>query len=226
MKNKLSIEKNPYLFKNKPDIIAEELREAILKGELKGGQQLKQEEIADAFHSSLIPVREGLRRLEAQGLVKFYPNKGAVVKELSIDEVREFFEIRILLEKGAIEFAVDNLNSEDIEYAESILKKMDDEQNRSNLSELNWKFHNTLYRGSNRGKLLELIENMHINVERYMRIYLLDMNYHPTSQEEHYKILEACKNKDKKTAGILLKQHMEKACKLLVEFLEKNKCES
>jgi len=220
MKKDKSIGARMNFYKNMPDIIAEALREAILNGELEGGRQLKQEEIAKHYNSSMTPIREALRRLEAQGLVKFYPNKGAIVSELSADEVKEIFEIRILLEKGALEFAIDNLNNDDIEYARSILQRMDNEKASKNLSELNWEFHNTLYKASNRQKLLEFIENAHVNVERYMRIYLLDMNYHSTSQQEHYKILEACRDKNKEIAGILLKQHMEKASKLLVEFLK------
>lgn len=205
--------------KNMPDIIAEALREAILNGELKGGESLKQEEIAGIFNASMIPVREALRRLEAQGLVKIFPNRGAIVSALSADEVRELFEIRILLEKGALEFAIDNLIDEDLTYAESILTQMDGITDGSTLSQLNWEFHFTIYKASGRMRLMELIENMHLNVERYMRIYLLDMHYHPTSQEEHYKLLEACKLKDSKTACSLLQNHMEKACNLLAEFL-------
>lgn len=220
MKKDKSIGGRMYSYKNMPDIIAEALKESILNGELEGGQQLKQEEIAKYYNSSMTPIREALRRLEAQGLVKFYPNKGAIVSELSADEVKEIFEIRILLEKGALEFAIDNLNNNDIEYARSILQRMDNERTSKNLSELNWEFHNTLYKASSRQRLLELIGHAHINVERYMRIYLLDMNYHSTSQQEHYKILEACKDKNKEIAGILLKQHMEKASKSLVEFLK------
>jgi len=222
METKSLIDKKLGHRKNMPDIIAEALREAIFNGELKGGQSLKQEEIAGMFSASLIPVREALRRLEAQGLVKIFPNRGAIVSELSADEVRELFEIRILLEKGALEFAIDNLTDEDLAYAESLLKQMDIITDGSTLSQLNWEFHFTLYKASGRMRLMELIENMHLNVERYMRIYLLDMHYHPTSQEEHYKLIKACRAKDSKAACALLQQHMEKACNLLAEFLSSN----
>ena len=206
--------------KTMPEVIAERLKESIINGELKGGQQLKQDEIAKSFNVSLIPVREALRILEVQGLVKIFPNKGAIVSEFSVNEVEEIFDIRILLEKGALEYAIDNLDDKDIEYAEYILSKMDDLVDEEHLSELNLQFHNVLYNASKKEILLELIRDMHIKVERYMRIYLLNMGYHKTSQDEHYKMLEACRYRDKKLAISLLEQHMEKAKKSLVTFLK------
>lgn len=206
--------------KTLPEVIAEKLKEAIIDETLKGGQQLKQDEIAKSFNSSMIPVREALRILEVQGFVKLYPNKGAIVSELSIEEVEEIFDIRIMLEKGALEFSIDHLDDKDIQYGEHILKKMDDLVNRENLSELNLQFHNVLYNASKKDILLGLISDMHIKIERYMRIYLLNMDFHQTSQEEHYKILQACKNKNKGLAIEILEQHMENAKQSLVTFLK------
>ncbi len=219
MKTNRFIEKKIERRKTIPEIIAERLKEAIINGELKGGQQLKQDEIAKSFNASMIPVREALRILEVQGLVKFYPNKGAIVNELSVEEVEEIFDIRIMLEKGALEYAIDNLDNKDIEYAEYILRKMDDLEDEEHLSELNLEFHNVLYNASKKEILLGLISDMHIKVERYMRIYLLNMGFHQASQYEHYKILEACKNKNKDLATRLLEQHMESAKQSLVTFL-------
>lgn len=205
-----------------PDIIAQALKEAVLNGEIKGGEQLKQEEIADSFNVSMTPVREALRRLEAQGLVKILPNKGAFVTKLSADEGREIFEIRILLEKGAIGFAIENLTQEDIGKAQKILDRMERENKGRELSRLNWEFHDTLYRASKRPVLLEMIHNLHINVERYMRLYLLDMEYHPTSQKEHYELLKACSEKNVKKAERVLEKHMKNASDTLVEFLRES----
>src|SRR5215218_3677877 len=82
-----------------PDRIAETLREEILRGEV----ELRQEELAQRFGVSRLPVRDALLRLEAQGLVHVYPNRGAFVISLSADEVTEIYEMRILLEGDIIE---------------------------------------------------------------------------------------------------------------------------
>ncbi|PLX30956.1 MAG: GntR family transcriptional regulator [Clostridiales bacterium] len=207
--------------KSMPDIIAEELKEAILTGKFKEGQALKQEEIAAMFETSLIPVREALRTLEVQGLVEFKINKGAFVSNLSVDEVKEIFEIRTMLESGAIEIAAENITGEDIEKAEAILDGMDNETDGKSLSRLNWKFHSIIYEASNRKKLIQMIAPLHANVERYMMLYLVDMKYHSTSQSEHRLILEACKNKNGKLASDILKAHLGLASEHLIEYLKR-----
>jgi len=73
-----------------------------LSGELSGGVQLKQEELSSKFNVSMSALREALKSLEAEGLVKFYPNRGAVVSELSAEEAQEIFDIRLYLELGAL----------------------------------------------------------------------------------------------------------------------------
>ena len=95
-----------------PDLIAETLREEILRGEVEPGQALRQEELAERFGVSRLPVRDALLRLEAQGLVHVYPNRGAFVVALSADEVREIYEMRILLEGDIIERAVPRMTAE------------------------------------------------------------------------------------------------------------------
>src|SRR3954470_16750413 len=96
-----------------PDLIAETLREEILRGVVAPGQALRQEELADRFGVSRLPVRDALLRLEAQGLVHVYPNRGAFVITLSADEVREIYEMRILLEGDLLERAVPKIGEDD-----------------------------------------------------------------------------------------------------------------
>src|SRR5437763_14723371 len=86
-----------------PDLIAETLRDEILRGAIPPGEALRQEELAERFGVSRLPVRDALLRLEAQGLVHVYPNRGAFVISLSADEVREVYEMRILLEGDLLE---------------------------------------------------------------------------------------------------------------------------
>jgi len=78
--------------------VADKLREKILNGELREGQQLRQDAIAAELRVSRIPVREALRQLEAEGLVTIIPHRGAVVSALSLEEIEELFEIRAVLE--------------------------------------------------------------------------------------------------------------------------------
>jgi len=78
--------------------LAERLREKILTGELREGEQLRQDAIGNEFQISRIPVREALSHLAAEGLITIYANRGAVVSALSPDEIMQFFETRAVLE--------------------------------------------------------------------------------------------------------------------------------
>ena len=202
-----------------PTAITESLREAILNGELKGGMQLKQEELAVQFNVSMSALREALKNLEAEDLVKFYPNRGAIVSELTAEEAREIFDIRQFLEIGALELSLPQLTALDLEEAETVLRQLENEMNKSRWGELNKLFHEVLYRQAKRPRLLKLIQVMHNNVERYMRLYLVSMNYQLTSQKQHWDLLNACKNKDAKLAKRILKKHMADASDRLSDFL-------
>lgn len=204
-----------------PGMITHSLREAIISGELSGGVQLKQEELSSKFNVSMSALREALKSLEAEGLVKFYPNRGAVVSELSAEEAQEIFDIRLYLELGAMELAIPNLTEKDLAAAEDVLKKTDAENHSTLWSSLNWQFHEILYHAANRPKLLSLIQNLHNNVERYMRLYLSTLHYQEKSQKEHRMLLDACTKGDVKTAQKLLRKHMTDAKKNLSKYLSR-----
>lgn len=206
-------------YRTLPGMITNILREEILSGELRGGVQLKQEDLASKFGVSMSSLREALKSLEAEGLVRFYPNRGAVVSELSADEAQEIFDIRVFLELGALELAIPNLAEADLAEADGILKEADGENHSGRCSELNWRFHETLYRSAKRPRLLSLIQNAHNNVERYMRLYLSTMNYQAKSQEEHRELLNACAQRDVKAARDILRKHMAEASAILAGFL-------
>ena len=206
-------------YRTLPEMITNSLRETILAGELGGGVQLKQEELAAKFNVSMSALREALKNLEAEGLVTFYPNRGAMVSELSAAEAQEIFDIRLYLELGAVELAIPNLTDADLQAAEEILRKTDAETRPALWGALNWQFHEILYRAANRPKLLSLIQNMHNNVERYMRLYLSTLHHQEKSQQEHRLLLEACVGRDVKAAQKLLRKHMTDAKKNLSKYL-------
>ena len=219
MKNYNFPDKIKTSYRTLPGMITNALRESILSGELSGGVQLKQEELAAKFGVSMSALREGLKSLEAEGLVRFYPNRGAVVSELSAAEAQEIFEIRLFLELGALELAIPNLTEAELAEAEAILQKADAQTQSKSWSELNWQFHETLYWPANRPKLLAMIQNLHNNVERYMCVYLSTMQYQTKSQAEHRALLNACAQRDIKGAQNVLRSHMADASKNLIDFL-------
>jgi DNA-binding GntR family transcriptional regulator len=208
-------------YRTTPALITEVLREAILRGILEGGMQLRQDEIARTFGVSRIPVREALRQLEAEGLVVFKPHRGAVVSALSTEEIREIYEIRIALETMAIRLSIPHLTEADLERARRILEEIDRETDTGRWSELNQEFHATLYAPANRPHLFALINTHRTNVDRYLRIYISVMKRKRRSQLEHRRILEACQQRDVEGAVKALEEHLRGASDQLVAYLTK-----
>jgi DNA-binding GntR family transcriptional regulator len=201
------------------EAIADALRADILRGKLKSGQPLRQDEIAATFGVSKIPVREALFQLKAEGLVTFLPNRGATVSELSPAEVDEIYTIRIALETTALQRALPHLTITHLAQAEAILDAIDAEKNMVRWGELNWKFHATLYYPASLPRLMEWINMLHVNVARYVVVYLAGMAYRTVSQQEHREILEACRHGDSATATVLLQRHLQSAANQLITFL-------
>src|SRR5215831_189024 len=102
--------------------VADRLRDKILRGDLREGEQLRQHTIAAEFDVSRIPVREAFRQLEAEGLIEIIDHRGAVVAALSPDEIEELFDIRAALEGVTLRRAVPRLTDEDLERAERALE--------------------------------------------------------------------------------------------------------
>ena len=218
--NSLTPSPNPALVIAK-ESIADSLRADILRGKFKSGQALKQDEIAAQFGISKIPVREALIQLKAEGLVNFYPNRGAFVSELSAAEADEIYVMRIALETAVLARAIPNLTVAHLKHAEEILTAIDQEENIAKWGELNWKFHATLYSSASLPRLMDTIKALHTNIARYLVLYLAGMAYQKKSQKEHRAILAACRHGDIEKALTVLEVHLRGASEHLVAYLNK-----
>jgi DNA-binding GntR family transcriptional regulator len=202
-----------------PDTIAASLREAIRSGLFKDGQRLRQDELAAELGVSKIPVREALRSLEAEGLVRLPPNRGAVVVSLSDAEAQEIVDLRVVLETLALQRAIRNADSRVVHHAADVLDNLDAESDVARWSGLNWEFHATLYQPADRPRLLELIRQQHVQVDRYMRIILSTLGHQDQSQREHRALLSAYEQRDTRRAVAILTKHIEAAGVLLLAYL-------
>src|SRR5665213_132940 len=123
------------------EIVRETLRGAILRGDLPGGTRLVQSELAVQLNVSNTPVREALRDLASDQLIRFHPHRGAVVRKLDIDELREIYEIRKALEPLAIRLAASRITGKQLKEASDLQARMDKETDPCAWVEKNRKFH-------------------------------------------------------------------------------------
>ncbi|MGB6984784.1 MAG: GntR family transcriptional regulator, partial [Candidatus Aquilonibacter sp.] len=194
------------LYSNAVDVVATRLRSDILTGRLAPGTRLRQDVIASACGVSHIPVREALRRLEAEGLVSIRPRHGAAVATLSADEIQELYEIRVALECCAIRAVVRNASTQELDAAEAILDEIDREPDR--WAELNTTFHVALYAAAHRPRLLATIEPIIRSCERYLHHEVQVLDNFEVSQREHRDLIRAIRLRDAKTACVILTKHI------------------
>lgn len=196
-----------------PDLVRDGLRASILAGAFEAGHQLRQDEVAEQFGTSRIPVREALRQLESEGLVIFHPNKGAVVKGLSLEDVLEMLDIRVALETRALKLAITNMAVEDLDTAQEILDRYDETSDPESWGEMNWRFHWTLYAPCNKPKLLAMIEANYGHVNRFTRAQVSLATGKARPQKEHHELLELCREGKVQQAVDLLERHIEQTQK-------------
>lgn len=201
------------------EIIAKHLREAIVAGQFAEDEPIRQDDIARLFNVSKIPVREALKRLEAEGLVVFQRNKGAVVTRISEPELAQMFEVRVLLEVQAIRLAIPNMSAATFARAEGICEEFIGEEDVGRWAELNWELHTCLYEPAQRPFLLGLIRSIHDKLERYLRLQMSLSEGKARADHEHRDILDACRAGDADRAAALIEDHIVGVCRTLYEHL-------
>ncbi len=200
------------------DWVFQVIRTAIIRGVLPGGMPLRQDEISSSLNVSHIPVREAFRQLEAQGLVRIYPNRGAVVTKLSPKELANVMDTRIMLETGILSAAVSLMTDADIEKADMYLKKFKEESDMENLDSINLKLHFALYKPSGNPVALTLIDQFHANVDRYLHpFYTVEDMPRIKNIAEHSALIDACRARDASLAKAILRTHLESTKQALLK---------
>jgi DNA-binding GntR family transcriptional regulator len=201
-------------------VIEETLRSAILDGRLPCGTALRQQDLADLFGVSRMPVREALRQLEAQALLNVIAHKGAVVAPLVQGDAAETYELRILLESEALRRSIPLLTNADIELAAGYIEEMETQNDYSEIGRLNRLFHMTLYSKAPNRRLLRLIEDGLNEEERFLRFNLEKMGLGKLSQEDHRDLLRAVEDGDIERSVKLLTQHLNRGVEVVARFLD------
>ncbi len=190
-------------------------RERILNGEYKPGSRLRLNQLAEESGASLIPVREALRVLEVERLVEMAPNKGARVAPLSIDDMRELYATRILIETKALKMARRIEDDEAVVLNEMLdrLSKNLASSDRSLALSHHREFHFALYALAESRWLMYLIDILWKHSERYQRLSVPLRSDH--GHEEHSRILEALLAGKRSEAARALRTHLEHTARLV-----------
>jgi DNA-binding GntR family transcriptional regulator len=202
------------------EIILTSIRQRIVDGELIPGARLNIDELARNYHASQVPVRESLRKLEAEGLVEFRPNRGAKVRELSSDEVCELCLIRTPLEQLAATQAVKSwTNKSQLGRLGKTLDAMDKTGEAANWHKLHLGFHQQLCELSGLPRLIQLVDVLRGQMRPYSNIYLNDPGHIALAQKEHREMVDCLKNRDGGKMSRVVKEHLARPMHLVLKAL-------
>lgn len=194
------------------------LREAIVTGVLKPGERLPIERLARELRVSAMPIREALRRLDSDGLVEHVPHRGARVRPLSPDELRELFEARLALEPLVLRHAAERFTKSDAQVARERLAAHVAASERADSFEsrvTHRAFHRALYEAADASWLMRLIGPLWAASERYVAALLPVTRDLRRSRREHRRLLNACAANLPDEAAGALHEHLVGTANLL-----------
>jgi len=192
------------------------LHDAIVRGELKPGERLPIEDLAEVLDMSPMPIREALRRLDSAGLVENVPHRGARITELSLDDLRDVYQARLALEPLAVEHAAGRFSDADTQRGRERLDGLNKLGDRasSDAWAAHTAFHFALYEAAGSPWLLRLIRPLWESSERY-RLAAPSKRNLSMRREEHERILRACTEHRPDVARAELHNHLARTANMV-----------
>lgn len=194
------------------DRIATSLREAILSGEYAPGARIRQEDIAEEFGASRLPVREALRVLESDGLVTLVANTGAWVSHLSLDECQEMYQIRERIEPLLLGYSLPGLTDETLARLAALADEMQAGADLETFLHLDREFHLLSYAGASTAILGDTVQRLWNSTQHYRRAFTLlaGPEGNRAVHYEHQLLVGALKRGDSVDAERVLSGHIRR----------------
>jgi DNA-binding GntR family transcriptional regulator len=192
--------------------IAESLRQGILSGEFRPGTRIRQEDLAERFGASRLPVRDALRILESDGLVTLVPNTGAWVSHLSLAECEEFYQIRERIEPLLLRYSLPNLSEETLGRLVELADEMQAGQDLDTFLHLDREFHLMIYSGAETTLLGDTVQRLWNSTQHYRRAFssLIGPATSRAVHYEHQLLVAAMLRGDSEDAERILAGHIRR----------------
>jgi DNA-binding GntR family transcriptional regulator len=198
------------LQETKTDTAVDHLRQAILKGEILPGEWLRQEELAERFGISPTPIREALRRLEAEGLVEYVRRSGVKVVAYTIETAHEYYDMRAMVESYAVRIAAAQRTDQDIEHLQALVRELREVVEQSDmlrLTEMTWQLHDRIISLCRSRLVLDVLARVRRSFQ--LDTLLLMPERAAAALSEHQAILDAIIRGDGEEAAVLMSTNIE-----------------
>jgi phosphonate utilization transcriptional regulator len=193
-----------------PALVQAEIEQLILRGELATGQRINESDLASRFGMSRGPIREALRALEGSRLVRAEKNRGVFVREVSVDEADEIYDVREALDQLVGQRVAERATPDQLRELEAVVAAMDgatDAHDIKSYHALNLKFHDMLVDFAGNARLTETYRLLTKGLLLFRLRGLQDGGGFAVSNTEHKAVLEAVAARDPARAGRLLRRH-------------------
>ena len=186
------------------------LLESIREGRYQPGDRLREEEVSEQLSMSRTPVREALRRLEADSIVEHKPRQGAVVRKLSHSEVVELYEMRVVLERTAAEMAARHGAEAEFDALEDLNRLINEERSDpAKAAAINKDFHRGLYLACRNRFLLEAARSLNNSLLLLGPTTFADEARVDVVVTQHQAIIDALRTRDSELAGTKAEEHLQ-----------------
>lgn len=200
--------------------VADRLRSEIQSGKVAPGSKLRQGDIARRYGVSTTPVREAFQLLQAEGFLRIDPHRGALVFRPTVEEMREVFEMRIVLEQHAISHAIRNITEEDLTELRELIAQLERSDDPSEWRQLNTRFHTRIYEASGRARLVAVIRNLTDSTTGYSQMATLRAPRSWWNNSQHVELVDAIERRDEDRAKRILQEHLNLTVSFVVELFE------
>lgn len=193
------------------DIAYEELKHRIITLEYEPGSYLNEARLSDDLEIGRTPIHHAVRRLTHEGLIEMIPRKGLIVKPISLQEVGEIIDLRLVNEVYCAGQASEKMNAQASAELEAILKEAEGFADQGDIQSqmmLDRKFHDRIAQTAGNQVLAEVLRNLH---ERSMRIWFVSLNNETHAdrvRSDHWTILDALKSGDRAKAEEAMRDHV------------------
>jgi DNA-binding GntR family transcriptional regulator len=205
-----------------PEHALDALRRAIVSGELRPGQRVGQEEVAELLGVSIAPVREALRVLEQEGQVTHFPRRGYFVTRLRIEDLEEIYALRRLLEERAARHALPGLDEQQLQLMERAARECEQTAQSGGLAaelQANRRFHFAILSAADQPHTMRLIRLLWDSTEAYRALYHDSPDERRRCIEAHARIMTAVHRRDADRLVAELDAHRDHALEVLRELL-------
>jgi DNA-binding GntR family transcriptional regulator len=207
-------------------LVYENLKLAIVNGDISGGTRLVESQIAEVQGISRTPVREAIHKLEREGFVVRHPKGGFTVLGFNREDIEETFGIRSVLEGYAAKLAAIRHRPEELKSLEKKINEFQYQLNKNQLKilpRINTEFHDLLYSLSKSNRLIHMINGLRDQIYRFRQMILKEQALAKISNEDHILMLESIRKRDAEGVEKLVREHILRGQEIVLMAFDNQK---